>query len=85
MKLIVEVFVLLAAISGGFSEYSGKNNIVNGRPEHPEDFPYLASLHIFLYNGRSFWCGGSFLSEKWILTAASCIYLLVIKSLNTKK
>jgi len=43
--------------------------VVGGRLAQPGEFPYAVAL---LNNGKQF-CGGSLISEQWVLTAAHCI------------
>ena len=45
--------------------------IVDGRNTKPHAFPFIVSLHRFSDNEH--FCGGSLISESWILTAAHCL------------
>ncbi|XP_058815082.1 collagenase-like [Topomyia yanbarensis] len=47
--------------------------IVNGFPASPGQFPYQVFLIGFMPGGGALACGGSIISNYWILTAAHCI------------
>ncbi|PVZ99798.1 hypothetical protein BB558_004171 [Smittium angustum] len=47
--------------------------IINGQTASTNEFPFAASLQI-TFEGNGFSCGGSIINEKWILTAAHCMY-----------
>lgn len=45
--------------------------ITNGELAGREQFPYQAGL-VFYINLSRLWCGGSIISDRWIITAAHC-------------
>lgn len=47
--------------------------IVNGFPASPGQFPYQVFLRGFNAGGGALACGGSLISNQWVLTAAHCI------------
>ncbi|XP_055610864.1 brachyurin-like [Uranotaenia lowii] len=48
------------------------SRIVNGVPAQPNQFPYQVVMIIYMANGAAL-CGGSILSNQWILTAGHCV------------
>ncbi|CAH1154747.1 unnamed protein product [Phaedon cochleariae] len=61
---------LLVKISSNLGANVPSLGIVNGTSVSIEDYPYQASIQFYRLHG----CGGSILNEKFILTAAHCIY-----------
>ena len=46
------------------------NRITNGNPANRGQFPWQAALII----DNNYFCGGSLISNLWVLTAAHCVY-----------
>lgn len=54
------------------------NRIFGGEMVNQNEFPFIASLR-YIRSAKHF-CGGSIITENWILTAAHCIekYVIII-------
>lgn len=61
--------------------------IIGGTEARPAEFPHAAAIGWYQDGGIEFNCGGSLISEKYILTAAHCLAShskYEVKSLNYK-
>ncbi|XP_058450969.1 brachyurin-like isoform X2 [Malaya genurostris] len=64
------------------------SRIVNGFPAEAGQFPYQVFLRGFVASGGALMCGGSLISNEWVLTAAHCItgvqrFEIVMGTINT--
>ncbi|KAK9738389.1 Trypsin [Popillia japonica] len=60
-------------LSVDLSLYNRQSRIVGGADSIPNEFPYQAALFLELETGTGF-CGGSVISERYVLTAAHCVW-----------
>lgn len=58
---------------------NSENRIVGGQPSEPHRYPWIARL---VYEGK-FHCGGSLLTNDYILTAAHCLRRWIKKKPST--
>lgn len=70
---IVFAVLCLVAIEFGDCNKLGEVNtrIAGGNPAQPGSFPFQVSLR---HTNNTHFCGGTLISERWVLTAASCVY-----------
>ena len=54
----------------GFSRFS---RVMNGEEAKFAEFPYMVYIRMLTINNRFDICGGSLLSDRWIVTAAHCV------------
>ncbi|XP_044765999.1 serine protease snake-like [Coccinella septempunctata] len=48
--------------------------IVGGEPARPGEFPFMAALGFYVDNAIDWRCGGTLISERFVVTAAHCTY-----------
>ncbi|XP_044186841.1 tryptase-2-like [Thunnus albacares] len=59
--------------TGGLFGAEVKSSIVGGRDAVKDRWPWMVHINITASDGHDKWrCGGSILSDQWVLTAASC-------------
>lgn len=73
-KFIVLSLAVLAFVVANHA-YTIKSRIVDGEPAEPAQFPFYVYLDIKMQNPKMRGgCGGSIISDEWILTAAHCLH-----------
>ncbi|EFX82218.1 hypothetical protein DAPPUDRAFT_33543, partial [Daphnia pulex] len=58
--------------------------IVGGDPASPNEFPWQAFLNVGMTSGATYYCGGTLIADRWILTSANCLVVSgqTLKSVN---
>ncbi|XP_053684521.1 brachyurin-like [Sabethes cyaneus] len=65
------------------SQTGPESRIVNGQEAQPNQFPYQALVLSFFADGNSGLCGGTVLSQNFVLTAAHCVQIGTVASHGT--
>lgn len=65
-------------IQGTVCTRNGKSSgteerIAGGNTASPNEYPWQALLDIYRKNGVHYVCGGSLISNQWVLTSANCL------------
>lgn len=56
------------------SDYNSEDRIIGGYLAQQGQFPYQAGLYLYKANNQGSSCGGTLISNSWIMSAAHCTY-----------
>ncbi|XP_055848376.1 chymotrypsin-2-like [Episyrphus balteatus] len=68
--MVIQITSLVLSLAGTFSIANGQKRIVGGNEVKSNEINYQASIWVF----EEFICGGTIIGQKYILTAAHCLY-----------
>lgn len=68
---IMKLFVAFAALLATAVAAPMEGRITHGEKAHEGQFPYQVGLSLAIGSSGA-WCGGSLISDRWIVTAAHC-------------
>ena len=57
---------------GGAAAITPQFRIIGGETSEPGKWPFLVSIYVG--RAKMFFCGGTIISDRWILTAAHCVF-----------
>lgn len=86
--IILGAFILPLVACGGYdapqsADTSIKPLVINGTPSKLGDRPYQVAMFTTSDTGKkTYFCGGTVISKKWILTAAHCVEDQAVKRLG---
>ncbi|XP_061722607.1 trypsin 5G1-like isoform X2 [Cydia pomonella] len=72
------VFFFIVSFPRGYASTSDNLGIYGGKKISIKEVPFMAALYIPKNNNRTYFCGGTIISDRFILTAAHCLRNSVI-------
>ena len=76
-----QIFQIFGFVNHKDCGVSTRKFIVGGTEADPNEFPFMVSLQI---QKSQHFCGASIINEKWVLTAAHCIWTLTLFNVSPR-